>query len=47
MRIVILVLALAGCSGERAYSAGQNWLQARDRADKVKITALSSEMMTR
>ncbi len=25
MRILLLVLALAGCSGEQAYSAGQNW----------------------
>ena len=25
MRILFLALALAGCSGEQAYSAGQNW----------------------
>ena len=25
MRILLAVLALAGCSGEQAYSAGQNW----------------------
>ena len=25
MRIIVLALALAGCSGEQTYSAGQNW----------------------
>jgi hypothetical protein len=25
MRIIVLALALAGCSGEQAYNAGQNW----------------------
>ena len=25
MRIIVLALVLAGCSGEQAYNAGQNW----------------------